>query len=131
MLFLGVATFVVPWGLFIVALLSGPVTGDHDTSFVVITLVYALVMTPAALCVLWPGAEQVAVGLQRIDGRSREGGLITTSTPCPFLAISNISCNAGDGVWWTTGSLGMIAEHRPPAGTAERPAHSAIRKLPR
>jgi hypothetical protein len=27
MLFLGVATFVVPWGLFIVALLSGPVTG--------------------------------------------------------------------------------------------------------
>jgi len=23
---------------------------------------------------------------------------------------SNISCRAGDGVWWTTSSLGMLAE---------------------
>ena len=45
-------------------------------------------------------------------------GLMTTSTPsissvcAPLTAASNISCRAGEGVWWTTSSLGMIAELR-------------------
>jgi len=53
-LLLAGTTLVVSWGLFIVALVSGSVTGDRDTSFVVITLIYALLMTPAAVCLLWP-----------------------------------------------------------------------------
>ena len=41
---------------------------------------------------------------------------MTTSTPsissvrAPLTAASNIASSAGDGVWWTTSSLGMIAE---------------------
>ena len=33
-----------------------------------------------------------------------------SSVRAPLTAASNISCSAGDGVWWTTSSLGMIAE---------------------
>ena len=45
MFFFGGVTILVSWALFTVALLSGPVAGDHDTSFVVISLIYALITT--------------------------------------------------------------------------------------
>ena len=35
---------------------------------------------------------------------------LISSVRAPLTAASNISCRAGDGVWWTTSSLGMIAE---------------------
>jgi hypothetical protein len=52
-LFLAGMTVVVPWGLFILALIPDPTTGHRDTSFVVISLIYALIMTPVAVCILW------------------------------------------------------------------------------
>ena len=33
-----------------------------------------------------------------------------SSVRAPLTAASNISCRAGDGVWWTTSNLGMTAE---------------------
>jgi len=55
MFFFGGVTILVSWALFTVALLSGPVAGDHDTSFVVISLIYALITTPVGICILWAG----------------------------------------------------------------------------
>jgi len=57
MLFMAGATLVVSWGLFVLALVTPSVTGDHDSSFVVITLIYALVTTPVAVCMAWPSAD--------------------------------------------------------------------------
>ena len=62
------------------------------------------------------GAEQVAVGLECVGGGRGQGlpttmlMLFSSSVRAPLTTASNISCSAGDGVWWTISSLGMIAE---------------------
>jgi hypothetical protein len=53
-LWLAAGVLVVPWGLFAVAVIPEPTTGHRDGSFVVISLIYALILTPLGLCVLWP-----------------------------------------------------------------------------
>ncbi len=50
--------FVVPWGL-VIAALCAP---DHDVSFVVISLIYALVLTPLGIVVLWSGESSTGSG---------------------------------------------------------------------
>jgi hypothetical protein len=42
---------LVPWALFTVALL----VPDHDTVFVVVSLIYGLITTAVGVCVLWAG----------------------------------------------------------------------------
>jgi hypothetical protein len=49
-----------------------------------------------------------------------------SSVRAPLTAPSNISCRAGDGVWWTTSSLGMLAELSVRAGPLNHGADVAV-----
>jgi hypothetical protein len=60
MLFLGGASIVVPWGLFALALASGSGGTHRDNSFVFISLIYALISTPVAACILWAGSHDTS-----------------------------------------------------------------------
>src|ERR1700753_2273802 len=46
-------------------------------------------------------------------GRTTTSTPSSSSVPAPLATASNISCNAGDGVWCTISSIGMMAELRP------------------
>ena len=73
MLFGGIATLVVAWGLFVLALIPDPTTGHRDTSFVVISLIYALISTPVAVCILWPATHDTGYGCAEDDGAGGAG----------------------------------------------------------
>ena len=51
---------------------------------------------------------------------------LISSVRAPLTAASNISCRAGDGVWWTTSSLGMIAELSVRAGPLNQGADVTV-----